>query len=170
MKFSLKFFLLILLSLGLYACGGGESESSTTDSTASDSSQPAVAPVAELSIEGNDQMRYNKDRLEVFAGQTVKLTLKHAGQMAVESMGHNWVLLKPGTDVAEFGQASATAKETDYIPASMADQVIVHTKMLGGGEEVTIEFEAPAAGTYDFMCSFPGHYAFMKGKFVVSEP
>ncbi|MCA9748564.1 MAG: azurin, partial [Romboutsia sp.] len=22
-------------------------------------------------------------------------------------------------------------------------------------------------GTYDFMCSFPGHYSVMKGKFIV---
>ncbi|HBX64839.1 MAG TPA: azurin, partial [Balneolaceae bacterium] len=25
----------------------------------------------------------------------------------------------------------------------------------------------PEAGTYDFICSFPGHYALMKGKFIV---
>ena len=39
--------------------------------------------------------------------------------------------------------------------------------MLGGGEETTIEFEAPAKGEYTFICSFPGHYALMNGKFIV---
>lgn len=168
MSISPKFFLMILLSMALYACGGGESESSS-DSASNESSQPSVAPVAELSIEGNDQMKYNKDRMEVFAGQKVKLTLTHVGKLPVESMGHNWVLLKQGTDLTEFGNAAATAADNGYIPAGMEGRVITHTKMIGGGEEVTIEFEAPAPGTYDFMCTFPGHYAFMKGKFVVSE-
>ncbi|MCB0632702.1 MAG: azurin, partial [Lewinella sp.] len=25
----------------------------------------------------------------------------------------------------------------------------------------------PAPGTYDYICSFPGHYALMQGKFIV---
>ena len=40
-------------------------------------------------------------------------------------------------------------------------------KLIGGGEETTVTFDAPAKGTYDFICSFPGHYALMKGKFIV---
>jgi azurin len=39
--------------------------------------------------------------------------------------------------------------------------------MLGGGETTTIAFTAPAAGTYDYICSFPGHYGMMKGKLIV---
>jgi azurin len=39
--------------------------------------------------------------------------------------------------------------------------------MLSGGETTTIEFTAPAAGTYDYICSFPAHYAMMKGKLIV---
>ena len=39
--------------------------------------------------------------------------------------------------------------------------------MIGGGESVTIEFDAPEAGTYDFLCTFPAHFAMMKGKFIV---
>ena len=49
----------------------------------------------------------------------------------------------------------------------MKDAIIVHTEMIGGGEETTIEFDAPEAGEYDFLCSFPAHYAIMRGKFVV---
>ena len=55
------------------------------------------------------------------------------------------------------------------MPAAMKDQVIAHTTVVGGGESVTIEFAAPAVGEYDFLCSFPGHAALMKGKFVVVE-
>ena len=49
----------------------------------------------------------------------------------------------------------------------MKDAVIAATETIGGGQESAIEFDAPEAGEYDFICSFPGHYAMMKGKFIV---
>jgi len=123
--------------------------------------------IANITITGNDQMKFNKDEIRVKAGQKVKLTLKHVGKMGVNVMGHNWALLVQGADMAAVGQAAALAVENDYIPADMTDQFIVHTKMLGGGESDTIEFDAPAPGTYTFMCTFPGHYALMQGKLIV---
>ncbi len=168
MTISPKLLLIGLLSIFLYACGGGESQTASSDTTAQDEG-PSVAPTVELTIEGNDQMRYNKERLEVFAGQKVTLTLKHVGQLPVAAMGHNWVLLAQGTDVETFAVSAVSAADNDYIPAGSGAEVIAHTKMIGGGEEVSIEFDAPAAGTYDFICTFPGHYGFMKGKFVVTE-
>ncbi len=128
----------------------------------------AEAPVSKeavVAIEGDDAMKYNKNKIVVKAGQTVKLTLKHVGKMPKSAMGHNFVLLKKGTDMAKFASAAMKAKDKDYIPGE--DQIIAHTKLLGGGEEDTITFEAPEKGEYDFLCSFPGHYAMMKGKFVV---
>ena len=87
--------------------------------------------------------------------------------MSKDLMGHNLVILKKGTDLNAFGQKANAAKETGYIPEDMKDAVIVHTEMIGGGEETTIEFDAPEAGEYDFLCSFPAHFAIMRGKFVV---
>ena len=86
--------------------------------------------------------------------------------MPKTAMGHNFVLLKNGTDVAAFGMKAIEAGiDKDHIPASNA--IIANTKLIGGGEETTVTFDAPAKGTYDFICSFPGHYALMKGKFIV---
>lgn len=121
---------------------------------------------AVLEIAGDDAMKFDKSELRVKAGQKVTLTLTHTGQMAANVMGHNWVLLKQGTDIADFGEkAVAAGTDKDYIPEG--DYTIVYTKMIGGGESVTITFDAPAKGTYDFVCSFPGHYGLMKGKFIV---
>ncbi|MDN3666611.1 azurin [Algibacter miyuki] len=117
-------------------------------------------------ITGNDAMQFNKKEIRVKAGQKVKITLKHIGKMDKNVMGHNFVLLKQGVNVATFGNSAAVAKATDYIPADSQD-VIAHTGIVGAGETVTVEFDAPAVGTYDFLCSFPGHYAMMKGKFIV---
>ncbi len=112
-------------------------------------------------------MQFNKKELRVKAGQKIKLTLKHVGKMDMAVMGHNWALLTQDADVATVGNAAAMAKDNDYIPADMTDKIIVHTKMIGGGQTTTIEFDAPAAGTYTYMCTFPGHYALMQGKLIV---
>lgn len=142
-----------------------ESVESTMDAeegntTSSDSN------VAEVSLTANDQMQFGKNEIKVKAGQTVRLTLRHTGQMQENVMGHNFVLLKQGTNINEFGQAAAQAAGNNYIPEN-TDNVIAHTELIGGGETTTVEFTAPDAGTYDFICSFPGHYALMQGKFIV---
>lgn len=120
----------------------------------------------EITIESNDRMQFNMDEIKVEAGQTVVLTLKHVGKLPKAAMGHNWVLLTQGTDIQKFGAAASKAADNDYIPED-SENVIVTTDLIGGGQETTIEFTAPEAGTYDFICSFPGHYAMMKGKFIV---
>ncbi|HET8859054.1 azurin [Marivirga sp.] len=137
----------------------------TSNENASDEGDESE--VVELTIEGNDQMQFNLDEMKVKAGSTVKLTLKHVGEMTKQQMGHNWVLLKQGTNIMQFGQKSASAADNDYIPQSETGKVIANTKTIGGGEETTITFEAPEKGTYDFICSFPGHVAIMQGKFIV---
>lgn len=142
------------------SCGGSGDDSKTKAKTTDPN-------VVEITIKGNDQMRFDLDKIEVPAGKKVKLTLVHNGNMPKTVMGHNWVLLAADADFQSFATAAVSAVATEYIPDSMLDKVIVHTKLVGGGEQTTIEFDAPAAGTYDFLCSFPGHSALMKGKFIV---
>ncbi|MEO6287932.1 MAG: azurin, partial [Dyadobacter sp.] len=126
-----------------------------------------VKQVKTIVIKGSDAMQFDLKEIKVKAGQKVKLTLTHSGKLAKAAMGHNWVLLKPGVDVAAFGSKAAAARETEYIPKSEEANIIAHTKLVGGGESDTVEFTAPAKGTYTFICSFPGHYALMKGSFIV---
>ena len=122
--------------------------------------------VSKILLTGNDQMRFNLKEIKVNAGDEVQLTLKHIGKLDVKVMGHNFVLLKPDVKINDFAQKAVDAKENDYIPEN-TDDVIVHTEMIGGGEETKITFEAPEKGVYDFICSFPGHVALMQGKFIV---
>lgn len=122
--------------------------------------------VVQVNLTGNDQMQYNLNEIRVKAGDTVRLTLTHIGEMPENQMGHNFVLLTKGTDVIDFGTAAASARSNDYIPEG-TNQVIAHTEMIGGGEETTIEFIAPEPGTYNYLCSFPGHWTQMQGNFIV---
>ncbi len=124
--------------------------------------------VAELTIEASDAMQYNAKKLTVEAGQKVKLTLTHTGNMPKAAMGHNLVILNSGIEAGAFAALAATAFEEEYFPAASADQTVAHTKLIGGGESTSIEFVAPAAGSYTFICTYPGHWGAMRGEMVVT--
>jgi azurin len=123
-----------------------------------------------LEITGNDQLQYDKKELSAVTGQKVTLKLKHVGKLPKVAMGHNWVLLKSGTEIAPYAMKCAPAAATDYFPADneeVTKVTIAHTKMLGGGEETEVTFTAPEPGEYPFLCTFPGHFGTMNGKFIV---
>ncbi len=181
MRYSLAF---VLLTALFFSCGGDAG--TTTDSAATEeepkkeaventttSAPPAAEEAASdkeivtIELAGNDQMQYDQLFLQVDAGTRIRLTLTHSGQMAKAVMGHNFVLLKEGTSMSGFVREALKEVDNDYIPQNTED-IIAHTKMLGGGESDTIEFDAPPPGTYDYICTFPGHFAVMKGKLVVS--
>ena len=128
--------------------------------------EEAKQDTIKITLNGNDKMQYDLSEIEVYEGQTVILTLHHTGTMPMTSMGHNFVLLKKGTDLDKFGAEAVKARENGYIPTDKTD-IIANTKLIGGGESDSITFVSPEKGTYDFLCSFPGHYSVMKGKFNV---
>ena len=120
-----------------------------------------------LALSGNDLMQFDKKEFRVKAGQEVTLTLLHTGKIDIKVMGHNFVLLKPGIAIPAFSaKAAAAGEKSDWIPEG-GKNVIAHTKMIGGGQSTSVTFTAPAPGTYDFICSFPGHSGLMRGKFIV---
>lgn len=157
----------VILSLVIAAmvvsCGDNKPKKQTETQVQSSDNQSNETKIV---LESTDQMTFVQKEISVKAGQKVTLTLKHIGKMKKEVMGHNFVLLKKDVNVANFATEAMKFPNNEYVPEN-SDQVIAHTKLIGGGEEVTITFDAPEAGTYDFICSFPGHYAIMKGKLVV---
>ena len=167
----MKQFVIILASAFiLFSCGGGTDQAktpaTTPDATETPAAQDATPEPVTLTIAGDDHMKYDKDKLTAKEGQEVTLILTHPGTMDKEAMGHNWVLLKKGVDIQEFAMEAISAKDNGYIPVG-TNKVIAHTDMIGGGEETKITFTAPKKGTYQFLCTFPGHFATMQGKFVV---
>lgn len=114
-----------------------------------------------------DQMKFSAGKIKVKAGQPITIELKNIGTLAKEAMGHNLLVLKPGTDPMSFAMKAIAAKANDYVPTDAGDQVVAHTKLLGPGESDTIKIASLAAGTYPFVCTFPGHAAIMNGQLVV---
>jgi azurin len=169
---TLKNFILSMVFMGLLASCGGEKkkekESFSYENKATEQIEAKEnSNEANVVITGDDLMKFDKTEIKVKAGQKVKLTLRHKGKMDVNVMGHNVVILKQGVDIVAFAGKAASARDTEYIPSDSENDIIAYTKLIGGGQTTSIEFDAPAAGSYDFVCSFPGHYALMKGKFIV---
>jgi len=130
---------------------------------------PFALAQEKIEMTGNDQMQFNTKAFEVTTGQKVTLSLKHIGQLPAIAMGHNVVILKPGTQLPAFAAKCATAKEHGYIPQDEESKalIVAFTKMLGGGETDEITFTAPAPGEYPYICTFPGHFALMQGVMTV---
>lgn len=161
-----KHLLLPVLASCLLLAGCGQKD----QAAAPVASTPAAPAAATFEITANDTMKFNLTRLEVKAGQEVRITLTNVGNMPKAAMGHNLVILKKGVDAKAYVDASVTAMATDYMSPALADQVIAHTKLLGPKQSEELVFKAPTEpGEYAFVCTFPAHYlSGMKGVLVVN--
>ena len=123
-----------------------------------------------VTISGNDTMQFDVKTFEVKAGSKVKIVLKNIGMVPKIAMGHNVVILKKGITAIAFGQKAlgAGANATNALPDSLKGDVIASTKLLGPGETDSVVMKAPSeAGTYEYVCTFPGHFALMRGVMTV---
>ena len=122
-----------------------------------------------VTITGNDTMQFDKREFTVKSGEKVEIEFKNIGKLPKIAMGHNLVILKKGISSLKFGQKAMAmgANATNPLPEGSMGDVIAATKLLGPGETETITFTAPEAGDYQFVCSFPGHFAAMRRIMVV---
>ena len=132
-----------------------------------DAPATAAPKVCKLEIAGNDLMQYDKKALNVAADCTeVELTLRHTGKLPVQSMGHNWVLVRNEADANAVATAGISAgPKNNYVPPG-DKRVLAHTKLVGGGQSTTVKFSTSIlkkGESYVFVCTFPGHSAIMRG-------
>ncbi|WP_411852020.1 azurin [Stenotrophomonas sp. LGBM10] len=129
----------------------------------------AHARVCAVTLDSTDQMSFSQKEIKVAADcSQVKLTLRHTGKLAATTMGHNWVLTR-SADYQPVAMAGMRMKLADsYLPKGDT-RVLAHTAVIGGGQTTSVTFSTArlAKGAdYTFFCSFPGHFAMMKGRFV----
>ncbi len=112
------------------------------------------------------EMAFDKTELRAIAGQTVEIKLENLDQMP-----HNLVVVTAGS-LDNFGPivdkfvATPDAEKMDYVPKSR--YVLGATKMLNPSESGSLVFKLPdTPGKYPFVCTFPGHWRFMKGVIIV---
>jgi azurin len=123
-----------------------------------------------VEITAGDDMKYSVASIKAKPGESLRIRLKAVGAMPKIAMSHNFVLLKIGTDQAAFATAAASARATNFVPPTLKAQVIASSALAGNGETVDLDFVAPkVAGSYPYICTFPGHYLTMKGTLVVGK-
>lgn len=131
--------------------------------------EAAAKADVKVTVTGNDQMKFDKNELEAKAGQTIAITLKNIGMLPKVAMGHNLVVLKPGSNITKFALGGISNKDGGFLPKepALAAQIIANTQILGPKEEETIVFKVEKAGEYPYLCTFPGHFGIMKGVLTV---
>lgn len=124
----------------------------------------ADGPDREITIGTLPGLKYDTEMFSVRAGEKIKLTLKNDDDML-----HNLVIVLPGKADA-VGKAALElglkGEAMNYVPKS--ENVLFYTKILQPETSEDIYFTAPEEpGSYQFVCTFPGHYLVMRGEMKV---
>ena len=122
------------------------------------------APLLALSGQGANmsEMRFDTKSIKVPAGKELTVALEN--QSTDATMPHNIAFIQEGT-ANEVGQGGLSFKENGYVNPDDKN-VIAHSPVVQIGETKYFTFTTPAAGDYAFICSYPGHWGMMKGKFI----
>ena len=130
----------------------------------------AEDPVRTIDIVATDDMKYSVTAITAEPGEELRIRLQARGVIPKIAMAHNVVVLELDTDIDTLLKEGGPHRETDFIPPSMAKNVIAKTPLAGPGEMVQVTFTVPTTpGEYPFLCTFAGHYqAGMKGTLSVN--
>jgi azurin len=110
----------------------------------------------------NGQMKFTQTTITARPGQRLAITLNNT-----DDMPHNIVIFRRGTfsdyEKELFGSLNEpNAQLRGFVPDS--PNVLVASRLLNPGESTVVTFDAPTEpGEYPFVCSFPGHWATMRG-------
>jgi putative membrane-bound dehydrogenase-like protein len=108
------------------------------------------------------QMKFSRETIRARPGQRVEITLNNT-----DDMPHNIVIFRRGNmadyEKELFGSLNEpNAQLRGFVPDS--PNVLVASRLLNPGESTIVSFDAPTEpGEYPFVCSFPGHWATMRG-------
>lgn len=161
--------LIAIAILGTIGC------SQSTDKKGFDDKPLDTTPVrAEVKVDDSDtivlvgsgatmsEMKFDKKTIAVPADKEITIALVNESTDA--SMPHNVVIINEGT-ANDVGQAGLKFKDNGYVNPEDSN-VIAHSEVAQMGETVYLTFTTPSAGDYEFICSYPGHWGLMKGKFL----
>ena len=141
-------------------------ESVSPDVAATTAPEPAggsgVAASLAIGTDG-DALAFTEAALSAASGSSVTVTFNNGS--AVNQ--HNWVLVQNGTKDAVATDGTAAGPGAAWLKPG-DERVVASSKLLNPGETEAVTFTAPTAGTYQFVCTFPGHNFTMFGDFTVN--
>lgn len=110
-----------------------------------------------------DALQFSVASLSATAGSDVVVTFNNSSSVN----SHNFAIVEAGTKDAVATDGLAAGQDNNWLPSNDS-RVIGATILLGPGESGQATFTAPAAGAYQFVCTFPGHNFTMFGEFTVN--
>jgi azurin len=114
-------------------------------------------------------MRYDTPRIVAPAGKSFEIIFENP-----DVMPHNMVVVEPGarqrvgTAAMELPPDNLDRSGRAWVPESR--EIIAATKMLETGQSETLRLRPiREEGTYEYVCTFPGHWTVMYGQLIVTK-
>ncbi len=144
---------------------------STQSPSPVESGAPTPAPPVEVALsidtaKGAEEFHYAQDTLTSPVGAIITLTFNNL-TIPDDEVGHNWVLVKPGQAESVLANGIAAGDDNDWLDDEDPG-IIAATRLIEGDDSDEITFDAPAPGSYTFVCTFPEHFqGGMKGTLTI---
>jgi azurin len=154
-----KFFTLAISLFLLVSCGSDPKQ--TSESSQVEEVKEKTLVEFNIRAVGNTmaEMKYDVENITVKEGSRVKITLVNEGIDV--AMQHNILFVNFGKRKDVAAKAVQAGGDKNYIPED--PNLIAASDMAKPGQTVTLEFDAPKKGNYEFFCSYPGHSQMMRG-------
>ena len=154
-----KLFALVVSLFLLVSCGS-EPKQTSESSQVEDVKEKSLVEFNIRAV-GNTmaEMKYDVENITVKEGSRVKIKLVNEGIDV--AMQHNILFVNFGKRKDVAAKAVQAGGDKNYIPED--PNLIAASDMAKPGQTVTLEFDAPKKGNYEFFCSYPGHSQMMRG-------
>ncbi len=139
----------------------------TGNVAAGEAAQDDADVILEIGVKP-DVLQFDKAELRAQAGQKVKVVFNNT-----DNMEHNLVFILPGSfervgQMADEMALTAEGRQQNYVPDT--PDVLAATPVIEPTGTYELTFTVPdKPGEYMFVCTIPGHWRVMYGKFIV-EP
>ena len=125
----------------------------------------------EVDLSAGDNMMFDKRKISADSScETFTINFKHKGKMPIQAGGHNVVVIETKNFNSVVSKIDMKlGAEAGFLPDM--PEVLAKTAIIGGGSDAKLSIDMSKlqkGGKYQFICTFPGHYAIMKGTFEVS--
>ncbi len=165
--------MIVILALGLFSACTNQTDKmeSEKNETASKVKKPSIEnkkmDTIQIEVaavgESMNELAFEPQSLSVPANSLIQLSF--ANKSSAAGMLHNFVLVELGA-----GQEIATAgikagPDNNFLPNDK--RIVFSTQVLDLGEQVIVEFKSPKKGSYHYICTYPGHFPKMIGRFNV---
>ena len=150
----------LVVSLFLLVSCGSEPKQSSESSQIEDVKEKTLVEFNIRAV-GNTmaEMKYDVENIKVKEGSRIKITLVNEGIDV--AMQHNILFVNFGKRKDVAAKAVQAGGDKNYIPED--PNLIAASDMAKPGQTVSLEFDAPKKGNYEFFCSYPGHSQMMRG-------